>query len=429
MNNTKATRVLAACCGINLCIGILYAWSVFKNAFIVELGWSNTQASLPYTVSIGVLALAVLAAGIIQDKIGPRKVLIAGTCLAGFGLLLSGLHLSPAMLTLTFGLLTGCGIGFGYACLNPVAMKWFHPSRKGWVNGLIATAFGIASVYLAPLVSFLIAQYGISTSFYLLGCTLLLVALPLACTIDNPPLGYCPPAPDLNSKSDSNNQKACASSPSSCTAASNNGALHQDTPWRAMLRQPRFYMLWVMYAFSSTAGLMVIANITSIAAIQADIYDAAYLVVALALFNSGGRLATGLLSDRIGALPTLTLAFVLQGLNMLLFSYYQSGLLMIVGAALAGVGYGALLAVFPSLMAQFYGLKYYGTNYGILYTAWGMGGFIGPMLAALVVDTTGSYQIAYQVCAVLMAVTVGLALWLQPSGLGIIKPVLKAKHE
>lgn len=196
-----------------------------------------------------------------------------------------------------------------------------------------------------------------------------------------------------------------------------------------MVRQPRFYMLWLMYAFSSTAGLMIIANITSIAAIQADIHDAAYLVVALALFNSGGRLVTGVLSDRIGALPTLTLAFVLQGLNMLLFSYYQSGTLMIVGAGLAGVGYGALLAVFPSLMAQFYGLKYYGTNYGILYTAWGMGGFIGPMLAALVVDSTGSYQIAYQVCAVLMAVTVGLALWLQPIGLGIIKPVLKAKHE
>ena len=428
MNNTKATRVLAACCGINLCIGILYAWSVFKNAFIVELGWSNTQASLPYTLSIGVLALAVLAAGIIQDKIGPRKVLIAGTFLAGIGLLLSGLHLTPMMLTLTFGLLSGCGIGFGYACLNPVAMKWFHPSRKGWVNGLIATAFGIASVYLAPLVSFMIAQYGISTSFYLLGSALLLIALPLACTIDNPPSGYLPPAPTAQTAPSAKSPSRSVT-PQGNTATVKNITPNQDTPWRAMVRQPRFYMLWLMYAFSSTAGLMVIANITSIAAVQADIHDAAYLVVALALFNSGGRLATGMLSDRIGALPTLTLAFVLQGLNMLLFSYYQNGTLMIVGAGLAGVGYGALLAVFPSLMAQFYGLKYYGTNYGILYTAWGMGGFIGPMLAALVVDSTGSYQIAYQVCAVLMAITVGLALWLQPIGLGIIKPVLKAKHE
>ena len=428
MNNTKATRVLAACCGINLCIGILYAWSVFKNAFIVELGWSNTQASLPYTLSIGVLALAVLAAGIIQDKIGPRKVLIAGTFLAGIGLLLSGLHLTPMMLTLTFGLLSGCGIGFGYACLNPVAMKWFHPSSKGWVNGLIATAFGIASVYLAPLVSFMIAQYGISTSFYLLGSALLLIALPLACTIDNPPSGYLPPAPTAQTAPSAKSPSRSVT-PQGNTATVKNITPNQDTPWRAMVRQPRFYMLWLMYAFSSTAGLMVIANITSIAAVQADIHDAAYLVVALALFNSGGRLATGMLSDRLGALPTLTLAFVLQGLNMLLFSYYQNGTLMIVGAGLAGVGYGALLAVFPSLMAQFYGLKYYGTNYGILYTAWGMGGFIGPMLAALVVDSTGSYQIAYQVCAVLMAITVGLALWLQPISLGIIKPVLKAKHE
>ncbi|MGF1701628.1 OFA family MFS transporter [Photobacterium makurazakiensis] len=411
----KAVRILLASCGVNLCIGILYAWSVFKNALVVEQGWTNAEASFPYTLSIVVLSLAVLAAGVVQDKIGPRKVLMTGTLLAGAGMLLSSLTLSPVVLSVTFGVLTGCGIGFGYACLNPVAMKWFHPSRKGIVNGLIATAFGVASIYLAPLVTYLIEQYGINQSFLILGFALLAIAFPLACTIDNPPKGYVPEAPQQPSNGIN-------------TSASNEQPT-LDVPWRSMVKKREFYILWLMYAFSSAAGLMVIANITSIAAIQADITDAAYLVVALAIFNSGGRLATGLLSDKIGGVRTLTLAFALQGINMMLFANYDNSFWLIVGAGAAGVGYGALLAVFPSIMASFYGLKNYGANYGVLYTAWGAGGFIGPILAAVVVDSTGNYQLAYQICAVLMAVTVGLALWLQPIRLGIIRPVLKEKHE
>ncbi|MGF1681453.1 L-lactate MFS transporter, partial [Photobacterium minamisatsumaniensis] len=313
----KAVRILLASCGVNLCIGILYAWSVFKNALVVEQGWTNAEASFPYTLSIVVLSLAVLAAGVVQDKIGPRKVLMTGTLLAGAGMLLSSVTLSPVVLSVTFGVLTGCGIGFGYACLNPVAMKWFHPSRKGIVNGLIATAFGVASIYLAPLVTYLIEQYGINQSFLILGFALLAIAFPLACTIDNPPKGYVPEAPQQPSNG--------------INASASNEQPTLDVPWRSMVKKREFYILWLMYAFSSAAGLMVIANITSIAAIQADITDAAYLVVALAIFNSGGRLATGLLSDKIGGVRTLTLAFALQGINMMLFANYDNSFWLIVG--------------------------------------------------------------------------------------------------
>ncbi|MCG7586630.1 OFA family MFS transporter [Photobacterium sp. OFAV2-7] len=407
----KAVRVLLASCGVNLCIGILYAWSVFKNALVVESGWTNAQASFPYTISIIVLSLALLAAGFIQDRIGPRKVLMAGTLLAGTGLILSSFTLSPLLLNITFGVITGCGIGFGYACLNPATMKWFHSSKKGLVNGLLATAFGIASVYLAPLVTFLIETYGISHSFLVLGCALIAIAFPLACTIDNPPAGYTPA--DTLQQGISSKEKGLLqdSGPSTVSVSS---AASQDIPWHQMLKQREFYMLWVMFAFASAAGLMVIANITSIAANQANITSASYLVVALALFNSGGRLAAGVLSDYLGGVRTLTLAFCLQGINMFLFAGYDSNILMLVGAALAGVGYGALLAVFPSIMASFYGLKHYGANYGVLYTAWGVGGFIGPVLAAIAVDYFGEYDVAYYACGGLMLVAIGLSLRLQP---------------
>ncbi|WP_279131391.1 L-lactate MFS transporter [Photobacterium phosphoreum] len=385
----RAIQILVAGFCINLCMGILYAWSVFKKALVVDLGWSNADASLPYTVAIITFALSLLVAGILQDRMGPRRVLILGTVMVGLGMIVSSFATTPMMLVLTFGVMTGSGIGFGYACLSPSAMKWFHPSKKGLVNGLIAAGFGLAAVYLAPLTSTLIAEYGINTSFLVLGIAVLVIAVPLAFTINNPPAGYVPEAPA--------GYKSTSTKPANIN-------------WRGMLKTPQFYSLWVMFAFASAAGLMIIGNITSIAATQANITDAAYLVVILAIFNSGGRVAAGILSDKIGGVKTLMIAFVMQGINMVMFATFDSEFTLIIGAAVAGVGYGTLLAVFPSIIADFYGLKNYGANYGVLYTAWGVSGFIGPVVAAFAVDTTGTYTLAYTVCSVMIAVAVVLSV-------------------
>lgn len=181
-----------------------------------------------------------------------------------------------------------------------------------------------------------------------------------------------------------------------------------------MLATKQFYLLWFTYAFGAAAGLMIIANITSIAAEQAYILEGAYLIVTLSIFNSAGRLVSGLLSDKIGALKTLAIALGLQTINMLLFSQFVSSPTLMVGAALAGIGYGTLLAVFPSIMADLYGLKNFGANYGVLYTAWGIGGFIGPILAAISVDWYGSYSIAYLICALLVSIATVLTFLVKP---------------
>ncbi len=394
--NNKATRILLASCGINLCIGVLYTWSVFKNS-LLELGWNNTQASMPYTITIITLSLALLIAGRIQDKIGPQKVLMVGSLMAGAGMILASLSLTPWNLNVSFGLITGAGIGFAYACLNPTAMKWFHSSQKGMVNGLLATAFGLAAIYLAPLTSYLISVVGLEQSLLILGTGLIVIAFPLACSIKNPPTGYEPKA---------SSEKSGASKPAPPPA--------RNYVWKEMLATKQFYLLWFTYAFGAAAGLMIIANITSIAAEQANILEGAYLIVTLSIFNSAGRLVSGLLSDKIGALKTLAIALGLQTINMLLFSQFVSSPTLMVGAALAGVGYGTLLAVFPSIMADLYGLKNFGANYGALYTAWGIGGFIGPILAAISMDWYGSYSIAYLICAVLVSIATVLTFRVKP---------------
>ncbi len=396
----KATGVLTAAFFINMCIGILYAWSVFKQS-LVEMGWSNTDASMPYTVATISFALSLLVAGNLQDKMGPRKILIFGTALCGAGMIFSSFATTPMTLILSFGVMTGCGIGFGYACLAPAAMKWFHFSKKGIVNGIIASGFGLAAVYLAPLTSTLIDTYGVETSFLILGVGILLIAVPLAFTINNPPSSYEPETP-LN-----------------YTPKKDAGMVNMN--WREMMNTPQFYSLWLMYALASSAGLMIIANITSIAIQQSDLKQAAFLVVVLAIFNSGGRVVAGILSDKIGGVKTLMLAFMLQGVNMLMFGAYDNEILLAVGAAAAGVGYGTLLAVFPSITADFYGLKNYGGNYGVLYTAWGISGFIGPVLAATAMDMSGNYFMAYTVCAAMLLVATVLSF--------ITKPVTQALNE
>ncbi len=399
----KAMRILLAGFCINLCLGILYAWSVFNKALVTDFGWSAADASSPYAIATITFSVCLLVAGILQDRMGPRKILILGTTLTGLGMIASGFASSVLMLNITFGVITGAGIGFGYACLSPSAMKWFHASKKGMVNGLIAAGFGLAAIYLAPLTSMLITEMGIHTSFMVLGVGVLVVAVPLACTITNPPADYTPAEPKVKE----------GEAPKAVKKVN-------DISWKAMLKTPQFYSLWVMYAFAASVGLMIIGNITNIASVQANLPNAVYLASILAIFNSGGRVAAGILSDKIGGVRTLLLAFILQGVNMVLFATFDSEFTLIIGTAIAAVGYGTLLAVFPSITAEFYGLKNYGTNYGVLYTSWGIGGAIGAAVVGYsMANGDGSYSLAYTVSAAMMAVCVVLAL--------LTKPVTEAK--
>ncbi|BCL72808.1 permease [Vibrio nigripulchritudo ATCC 27043] len=398
----KAMRILLAGFCINLCLGILYAWSVFNKALVSDFGWSASDASQPYAIATITFSICLLVAGVLQDRMGPRNILILGTALTGLGMIGSSFADSVLMLNITFGVITGAGIGFGYACLSPSAMKWFHSSKKGLVNGLIAAGFGLAAVYLAPVTSALISSYGINSSFMILGIGVLIIAVPLACTINNPPAGYTPEEPKVKAG------KAPVATKKPV-----------DISWKNMLKTPQFYSLWIMYAFAASAGLMIIGNITNIASVQANLPNAVYLASILAVFNSGGRVAAGILSDKIGGVRTLLLAFVLQGINMVLFATFTSEFTLIIGTAIAAVGYGTLLAVFPSITAEYYGLKNYGTNYGVLYTSWGIGGAIGAAVVGYSMTNGGGFGLAYTISAVMMGVCVVLAL--------ITKPISEAK--
>ena len=396
---TRARIVLVAGVLFNLSVGMLYTWSIIRGRMMepIEDGgwaWTSSEAGLPFTFAIMFFALGVLVGGRIQDRIGPRWVVTFGGFLTGLGMIISGLMgNSPTGVLVGFGIVTGAGIGFGYGCVTPPALKWFHPSKKGMVSGLIVGGFGFGAVYFGPITSALIYNFGIEQAFIFMGIGVMVISMSVAQFVRNPPAGYVPAAP-------AKEVKARASS-------------FPDSTWRQMMKTPRFYMMFIMFMATSSVGLMIIGNVTRIATIQMGITYAgtlAFLVSFMAIMNMLGRIIGGFMSDKIGRINMLFVIFGLQIANILGFLVYNNFPTLIIGIIGIGFCFGALLSVFPALTAEQYGLKNYGANYGIMYLAWGLSGVVAPVLADYFYDATGSYNIAYIICAVMMVCMVGVNL-------------------
>jgi MFS family permease len=389
--SNKGWAVTAAGMGLNLALGILYAWSIFskqlteaidKNGF----GWSKTEATLPYTIAIACFAAMMVPAGRLQDRFGPRIVATVGAILTGTGLIVASLGTPQSLLPaiIGFGLLAGTGIGLGYASATPAAVKWFPPEKKGLITGLVVAGFGLAPVYIAPLSRYLLATYGISTSFRILGCVFMISTTFFAQFIKNPSSPLPPPK--------KTGDGAIARSSSA------------DQSWRQMLKTPAFYSLYLQYACAATAGLMIIGHLAKIVSVQSgNTVKIGFLFVALlAIFNAGGRVVAGIVSDYIGRIITIAFVCFLQAVIMVFFSQLSTVNAFILGSAMVGFNYGACLSLFPATTADYWGTRNLGLNYGILFTAWGVGGVLGPILAGKIADATGSYTMAYHIASGLL---------------------------
>jgi len=385
----KATIILIAGLLINLSIGVLYAWSIINTKLVEVFGWTSSQAGLPFTIAIVSFSFGAFFGGRIQDKIGPRWVVTCGTLLVGFGMIMSGLvGNSPIGIAIGFGVITGAGTGLAYSCVLPPALKWFHPSKKGLISGLVVGGFGISAVYFAPFASALLNNFSLQQTLMILGTVTILIATPIAQLIKNPPAGYVPPAPE--------NFKESADSTESSV----------DYTRGEMLKTKRFYFLFPMFLISSSVGLMIIGNVSGIAREQIQDLNLAVvpmLVAFLAVMNAVGRVAGGFMSDKIGRVNALFVIFILQALNMVAFAFYGNLAMLVIGIAIVGFCFGTTLSVFPAITADQYGKKNFGGNYGIMYFAWGFGGVVAPVFAGFLHDIHGNFELAYIICAIMMA--------------------------
>jgi MFS transporter, OFA family, oxalate/formate antiporter len=385
--------VTAAGLSINLVLGVLYAWSTIKSALVKDLHWSNTAASLPFAVATASFAVTMIFAGRVQDKIGPRPVAVLGGIMLGLGMIVSSFAHSPLAMSLTFGIFAGMGIGIGYSATTPSAIKWFGPGRKGLITGIVVSGVGLAPVYMAPVTEWLLKVGSISNAFLILGSGTIVVVGGLALLIGNPPAGYVP----------------AAAAP---TAAKKRMAAGRDVSWSGMLATPQFYLLWLMFVLAVAPGLMLIVNAKTIGADQVQGWNQPFVVIIyLSIANTLGRIGSGFVSDKIGRTNTMVLAFLIQAVNMFAFSYYTSAPLLLTGAAVAGLCYGAMFTLMPAATADFYGLKNLGVNYGILFTGFGVAGVTGSLLGGQVKDYFGSYHHAYVAVGVMLLGAVVLAFF------------------
>jgi OFA family oxalate/formate antiporter-like MFS transporter len=387
------TRWLPVVGGIlmNLALGALYAWSVFVLPLEQEFHWTRAETSWVFTIAIVCFALSFIGAGRLQDQKGPRICALIGGVLVSAGFVLCSLTSSLLSLYIFFGVMVGIGNGFGYATPMPVASKWF-PDKRGLVVGLMVGGYGAGSAILGPLATRLIAEIGWRQTFRTLGLVFFVMTMIGTILLRNPPAGYRPP----------NWQPK----PGAATGTA-------DTPTREMVRTATFYALWLAYCLGVTAGLMVISQLVPFARSSGLSATEATLAITVGAFgNAGGRIVSGWMSDAFGRLPTLKMMVLVSALAMpALFLLREQVLFFYLLVAVVYWCYGTQLSVFASTTADFYGTRNLGMNYGVLFTAWGAAGILGPAIAARAFVMSGSYRYAFFAAAALAIVAfVSLAL-------------------
>jgi MFS family permease len=358
---------------LNLCCGTVYAFSLFRKPLEEMWGIGATASGLPFTVFLAVFAGAMAVAGGVLDRWGPRRTAFVGSALVGLGWILAGLSPNAGVLTLTYGLVAGTGVGFVYGCPIAVAARWF-PDKRGLAVGLAVVGFGLSPLITAPIVSSLIAAVGPLQTFLYLGLAFTAILSALSIPLRFPPAGWSPPGG---------------------TAQVQRNAPLAELPPQALFRTGTFYALWGTFAIGCLSGLMAVGIAApygrEVAGVGAGL--TAVGVSVFAVFNGLGRPLFGWLADRTTARHAGVLSFALILLAAAALGRWGQGntALYFVGFSVLWLNMGGWLAIAPTATAKFFGIKHYGRNYGIVYTAYGAGAILGMVLSGVLRDTTGTY--------------------------------------
>lgn len=408
MKFNRGIAVVMAATGINLALGILYSWSVFKESIknaIVSGGegafaWNLASINDPYALACLVFAFTMIPAGRVQDKFGPRVTAFTGGVLVSMGFLLIAHSVEYWIWVIGFGGLVGAGLAFGYSAATPAALKWFPPNKSGLVAGIVVAGFGLAPAYIAPLATYLVGAQGLLHTMLFFGIAFLVIVSLLSMSLVPPPADFKPAGFQSRRGTFDDSQKRRETFP------------HADETPQALLKKRQFWALWLLYFIGAGAGLMVIGSISGLAKLSMG--ENAYLAVAiLALGNACGRVLAGMLSDKFGRRKVLAGVFLFQSLLMFGAAYasQSSGAVMVVlVATLIGFNYGANLAIFPSYAKDLWGMPHFGVNYGMLFTAWGVGGFVMIKLSEILKAQSGSFTLSFLAAGGLLLAGLVLAL-------------------
>ena len=373
-----------------LCIGNVYAWSVFRNPLMEMYGWTMAQATIPFQVSIAVFAVAMVFAGRWQDKSGPRPVAMLGGALIGLGFVLSGVFSSTLIgIIISFGVIAGIGMGAAYVTPLATTIKWW-PDKRGVMTGLVMMGMGAGAIIGGLGAPLLIERIGVPYTFVVLGILFGAVITAVGLVLKSPPADT---VFDVPAASAATEVKPTAQDQFSATE---------------MLSTLSFYLIWTSFVIGSGVGLMVISQASPIGQEMAALTPvvAGGAIVILSIFNGLGRLAFGAISDKIGRKNTFLVAFAIEIATLVLVLPHASTFLIYaIGVSLIGFTYGAFMGVMPSITADYFGTKNIGINYAWVYTAWGAAGILGPMVGVMMKgEWANSFYLLAGICVVGMVI-------------------------
>ncbi|MEK5143186.1 L-lactate MFS transporter [Paenibacillus sp. FSL M7-0134] len=384
-------RILIAATLINICVGSIYAFSIFALPLSKMLAVSMPEIMMAFTINGAIAPIPAILGGKLVDRGGARIAIFIGGTMFGLGYILTGLATAPWMLYLTYGIISGLGQGVVYAATIGNTIKFF-PDKRGLAAGIVTAGYGGGTVIIAPLANAMITHSGVQTTMMILGTSFLIVILAgglftQACPAGYIPAGWTPPQ----------------------TSGLRPVAVNLN--WRQMIKQPLFYVIACLFLIGALSGMMVTSNASVIGqtmfGLSASI--AALFVSLYSLSNCLGRIFWGAISDKIGHLRCLMMIYLVIATMMLTLALSGS----IVGFAIAIIGiglcFGGTMGVFPSIVGQKFGMKYYGVNYGITFIGYSGAAFFGPRIAnSVAAANNGIFTNAFYIALVIALV--GFAL-------------------
>ena len=369
-----------AAMAIHICIGSVYAWSVYVNPIQSTMNWTLTDVTITFSVAIFFLGLSAALMGKFVESKGPRAAATLAAVLFGLGTVGSGLAIymeSKILLYLTYGVLGGAGLGIGY--ISPVSMlvKWF-PDRRGMATGLAIMGFGFASAISGPAIKVLIDAVGVSSTFYILGSIYFIIMFTAAQYLANPPEGYMP---ERLSDAINTGKKKIKEDLVNITR-------------NEAVKTARFYGLWIMLFINVTCGIAIISVASPLLqeVIGISALAAASAVGLMGIFNGAGRIIWASVSDYLTRPVVFIIFFITQIIAFYLLTTVTSVLLFTILVYYIMTCYGGAFASVPAYIGDIFGTKELGAIHGYILTAWALAGLAGPIIIAYVKDTTGSYS-------------------------------------
>jgi len=397
---------------MQICLGAVYGWSVFVKPLIGAEHWRLTDVSLNFTLAIVFLGFGTVIGGLWQDRVGPRRVATVAGILYGVGYLVAGFAAARHSLYglyVSYGVITGIGMGMGYICPVATLVKWF-PDRRGLMTGVAVCGYGFGALIMSPFAAWEIMRHGIPATFSTLGIVYLMVVVLAAQFYANPPQGWRPGGWEPRTA------VAKAASPYDFTVSEAMGA------WQ-------FYLLFLLLFLNVSAGIMIISQASPMAQqlVGMSVLQAAGMVGVISICNGLGRVFWAWVSDSLGRARVYFLLYFIQVAIFFALPHIRDLTLFTAAFALIGLCYGGGFGTMPSFTADFFGAKYMGGIYGWILLAWGMAAIPSPIMIARVRQNTGSYGPAITVIAIVMLVSLALPLVArrpskEPAGVPAVAP-------